>query len=269
MARVQQKKHAAVTTGSAGNTQPSLRNGFTAYTYSPRGPGCLAPVTRERSTRASRALGLSVGRPGPHDFAVRDHVIRPRKACALMSSRPSHPASNARDDREAPLVAEAGRADRTSDFGKSQVRFRKSELLAATCWHDGQYAHGRSVAWDDRYTTRSSSPRKRGSSIPEAAVLEGRGRGVLDAPLEAGHPAECVRCRRACPGRRLSYATLSRNASSAAGIASGVPTCIHTPSSRSPNSRSCSLARSNIFVSENSPAGAPAKIAGDMIAAPA
>ena len=37
--------------------------------------------------------------------------------------------------------------------------------------------------------------------------------------------------------------------------ASGVPTCIQTPSSRRPNSRSCSLARSNILVSENSPLG--------------
>ena len=66
-----------------------------------------------------------------------------------------------------------------------------------------------------------------------------------------------------------AQATLSRNASSAASTASGVPTCIQTPSSRSPNSRSCSLAWSNIFVSENSPAGAAANKDGDMIAAPA
>ena len=65
------------------------------------------------------------------------------------------------------------------------------------------------------------------------------------------------------------HATLARNASSAAFTASGVPTCIHMPSSRSPNSRSCSLARSNILVSENSPDGAPANTEGDMIAAPA
>ena len=38
------------------------------------------------------------------------------------------------------------------------------------------------------------------------------------------------------------HATLSRKASSAASTASGVPTCIHTPSNRSPNRRSCSLA---------------------------
>src|ERR1700741_4902335 len=65
------------------------------------------------------------------------------------------------------------------------------------------------------------------------------------------------------------YATLSRNASSAAAMASGVPTCIQTPSRRSPNRRSCSLARSNILVSENAAFGASAKIEGEMMAAPA
>ena len=38
------KKQAAVTTGSARSTRHSLRSGFTAYTWSPRGPGFLAPV---------------------------------------------------------------------------------------------------------------------------------------------------------------------------------------------------------------------------------
>jgi hypothetical protein len=69
--------------------------------------------------------------------------------------------------------------------------------------------------------------------------------------------------------RRQTYATLSRNASSAAAMASGVPTCIQTPSRRRPNRRSCSFARSNIWVSENAPFGASAKIAGEMMAAPA
>jgi hypothetical protein len=47
MARQQIKKLAAVTTGSDGVIRPSLRNGFTAYTRSPRGPGFLAPVARK------------------------------------------------------------------------------------------------------------------------------------------------------------------------------------------------------------------------------
>ncbi|CCD89502.1 hypothetical protein BRAO285_620172 [Bradyrhizobium sp. ORS 285] len=44
MARLQKNKQAAVTTGSAGSTQHSPRDGFTAYTRSPRGPGFFAPV---------------------------------------------------------------------------------------------------------------------------------------------------------------------------------------------------------------------------------
>jgi hypothetical protein len=38
--------------------------------------------------------------------------------------RPSHPASNVRDDREAPLLEEAGRGDHTTD-----LRFWKSEMF--------------------------------------------------------------------------------------------------------------------------------------------
>jgi len=50
------------------NNRPSLRNGFTAYTYSPRGPGFLAPVIPRLVTAR---LDTSVGVSGPHDFAVR------------------------------------------------------------------------------------------------------------------------------------------------------------------------------------------------------
>ena len=65
------------------------------------------------------------------------------------------------------------------------------------------------------------------------------------------------------------YAAPARSAFSAAVTASGVPTCIHTPSRRSPQSRPASAARSNNGDMENAPAGAPAKKAGVRIAAPA
>ena len=113
MARVQQKKHAAVTTGSAGNTQPSLRNGFTAYTYSPRGPGLFAPVVR--SVRHAGELDLSVGRPGRYDFAVRSSAVRPRDKSCASPSRPSHPASRFVTIAHTPLKSEAGRAHHTPD----------------------------------------------------------------------------------------------------------------------------------------------------------
>jgi hypothetical protein len=43
---------------------------------------------------------------GPHDFAVRLDALRLR-----ASLRPSHPAPNVRDDREAPLLEERGTAE--------------------------------------------------------------------------------------------------------------------------------------------------------------
>jgi hypothetical protein len=56
---------------------------------SPREPGFLAPV----ANRSFCSLGTSVGVPGPHGFAVRACVSRPRKNRALTQTRPSHPAS--------------------------------------------------------------------------------------------------------------------------------------------------------------------------------
>ena len=97
---------------------------------------------------------------GPHDFAVRESVIR-----LVTPSRPSHPAPTFRDDREAPLLIGHGTAripkgdlpDGESEIyfemgldkgereagvicpsGKSRVsRFRSSYHLAAPLAHYG------------------------------------------------------------------------------------------------------------------------------------
>jgi hypothetical protein len=61
--------HTSIHSGGTGNIRHSPRNGFTAYTCSPRGPGSFAPVTLTESL--PRKLSASVGAPGPHDFAVR------------------------------------------------------------------------------------------------------------------------------------------------------------------------------------------------------
>jgi hypothetical protein len=52
--------------------------------------------------------------PEPHDFSVRDHITRPRQDCALTSPRPSHPALNVRDDREA-RVQDGGKQTHNSE----------------------------------------------------------------------------------------------------------------------------------------------------------
>ncbi|CAL80247.1 hypothetical protein BRADO6643 [Bradyrhizobium sp. ORS 278] len=67
---------AAVTTGLAEHTRPSLRDGLTIYTRSSWGPAVLPPSPAMRVTHIDR-LDLSAGRPGPRDFSVRIEVVRP------------------------------------------------------------------------------------------------------------------------------------------------------------------------------------------------
>jgi hypothetical protein len=57
------------------------------------------------STSLLRQLDASVGASGPHGFAVRGGVIRPRAHARLTSPRPPHPAPNVRDVRETPLYS--------------------------------------------------------------------------------------------------------------------------------------------------------------------
>jgi len=80
MARLQKRKQAAVTTGSAETSRPSLRDGFNAYTWSPRGPALLPPSP---ACSSLRKLGISTGMPGPHDFAV--HAGCTRRAQPIVS----------------------------------------------------------------------------------------------------------------------------------------------------------------------------------------
>jgi hypothetical protein len=67
-----------------------------------------------------RDLSACVGAPGPHDFAVRCSIIRPRKKLRLTLPRPSHPAPNVRDDREAPLLWERDKRKEAIDLGSAQ-----------------------------------------------------------------------------------------------------------------------------------------------------
>jgi hypothetical protein len=60
---------------------------------------------RQRNAKHRRRLDASVEAPRPHDFTV--HGIATRR---LATPRPSHPASNVRDDRDTPLLAGVGRA---------------------------------------------------------------------------------------------------------------------------------------------------------------
>jgi hypothetical protein len=63
-----------LTTGTAETSRLSPRNGFTAYTGSPRGSGLSCPRCRREGSRQRSAR---VAAPGPHDFAVRYRRFRP------------------------------------------------------------------------------------------------------------------------------------------------------------------------------------------------
>jgi hypothetical protein len=75
-----------------------------------------------------RQLDASVEASGPHDFAVRVRRIR-----LAHQKRPSHPAPNVRDDREAPLFCGA----RDGRISASDLHDEASKA-PATRWHDGQ-----------------------------------------------------------------------------------------------------------------------------------
>jgi hypothetical protein len=64
------KKHAAEPQVRTGSSGLPCAIGFTAYTRSPRGPAFLPPSSTMLVNK-HRELGLSNGRPGPHDFTVR------------------------------------------------------------------------------------------------------------------------------------------------------------------------------------------------------
>ena len=66
------KKHAAEPQVSR-SSRHSLRNGFTAYiVLSPVRPGFVVTV----ALRHLAKRGTCIGAPGPHDFAVRDSLVR-------------------------------------------------------------------------------------------------------------------------------------------------------------------------------------------------
>jgi hypothetical protein len=100
IARQQTKKLAAVTTGSAGSSGIPCAMVLTLIARSPRGPGFLAPVVARSShaTWPQRREARTTRLRRPHRDQSSAQSLR------ADPMRPSHPAFNVRDDREAPLV---------------------------------------------------------------------------------------------------------------------------------------------------------------------
>jgi hypothetical protein len=111
MARLQQKKQAAVTTGSAGSSGIPCAMVLRLIRVLPGVPGFLATVALRN---VSQSLTPASG--------GQDHTTSPSAPVLrqLHRKRPSHPAANTRDDREAPL-------SRRRDGDETTIDFRKTE----------------------------------------------------------------------------------------------------------------------------------------------
>jgi hypothetical protein len=85
---VKTKTHELVTTGEAGSTRHSLRNGFNGLLRALLGDRALLPPSPARCESIVADLNASVGASGPHGFAVRV-----QHASSFARPRPPHPAA--------------------------------------------------------------------------------------------------------------------------------------------------------------------------------
>src|ERR1700726_1113905 len=105
MARLQQKKQAAVTTGRPDQPAFPARWCYGLYRALPGDLCLVATVIPEKL--ASQELSACFGAPGPHDFAVRIRHVRltcpprpPHPRPTYRDDRPKRPSSSRRDARE-------------------------------------------------------------------------------------------------------------------------------------------------------------------------
>ena len=133
------------TTGAAEITRPSLRDGFNAYTRSPRGPAFLPPSSARSSMNGANLASA----PG-----CQDHTISPSAPCRSsacentlrpVASIASHPAC--RDDRDTPSCRGGTSGMKQLIWGRSQEFLRKSEIWMGIRRATVKSAHGRDVTW--------------------------------------------------------------------------------------------------------------------------
>ena len=118
MARPQQKKRAAVTTGLAEHPAFPARWAYDLYVISP-GTGLFAPVCDNARTRCA---GISTGMPGPHDFTVRSSSVVAQKR--LISRGHRIPASRIVTIARTPLLPRRDGRITPLIWGRSQAIFR-------------------------------------------------------------------------------------------------------------------------------------------------
>ena len=122
------KKQAAVSTGLAGSTGIPCAMVYGLY-RDLLGDRAFLPPSPARS---SCELDLSIGRPGPRDFTVRDKAHSSDVPSASIASR-----LTCRDDRANVPLHRGGMGEKIVLICPTpQAR------LPATDWHVGQFAHG-------------------------------------------------------------------------------------------------------------------------------
>ena len=117
VARQQQEKLAAVTTGSARSSGIPCAMVLTLISRSPWGTGLSCPHRPHRSSRCG--LSASVGAPGPHDFASASAPFVRTNHRARRQSVHRIPRSRSVTIGHDALFLEAGRAHYTSDLRKT------------------------------------------------------------------------------------------------------------------------------------------------------
>ena len=175
MARLQQEKQAAVTTGSAGSTGIPCAMVLRLIRALPGDRAFLPPSSRGPS---SAQLSLSVGRPGPHAFAVRIGCVR-----LTQPKRPSHPRPTCRDDR--PKRPSSSRRDarehrRDLPDAASANTCGRSARRAIGAWGAcGSWLSGKTIVWrfgcEETGSKRSSTTPEDRDALEHSAWLSSRG----------------------------------------------------------------------------------------------
>jgi hypothetical protein len=122
---VQQKSTGAGTTGTPDRPAFPARWLYGLYVLSPVTIAWLPPSAARRVSVFATLTPAS---------ERQDHTTSPSAPASFVNAppkRPSHPAPNVRDDREAPLLIRAGHADGTTDLVES-----RSEIFSA--WGTGR-----------------------------------------------------------------------------------------------------------------------------------
>ncbi len=191
---------------------------------------------------------------------------------------PRRESSRARVSRRLSGVTAAGSASRSAADSVEGASRCSSSSTSPIGLRTGRMAAS-ALRWCTSTSRKARTARRVGSSTVTPASASGSSRSnSTSRPANSasasvsrkGTPGEIVKTRGSLVFSVIAgQAALSAIECSASRIASGVPTCNHSPSIRAPNRRPASSAVSNSSFSEKGSAARPANRRGCRMAAPA